>query len=92
MRDARGRFLRGPDPDRHQLTRAESRRGYDQLQRFPGQGQTFFSVVVHYANGGPLTTDRIGGLYDLAQNIKQIPGVESVESLVTYDSSLSRSA
>jgi putative drug exporter of the RND superfamily len=71
---------------------AESRRGYDQLQQFPGQGQTFFSVVVHYSNGGPLTTDRIGGLYDLAQNIKQIPGVESVESLVTYDSSLSRSA
>src|ERR1700686_5148166 len=71
---------------------AESRRGYDQLQQFPGQGQTFFSVVVHYSNGGPLTTDRIGGLYDFAQNLKQIPGVESVESLVTYDSSLSRSA
>ncbi len=71
---------------------AESRRGYDQLQQFPGQGQTFFSVVVRYSNGGPLTADRIGGLYDLAQNIKQVPGVESVESLVTYDSSLSRSA
>ncbi|HEV3460533.1 MAG TPA: MMPL family transporter [Candidatus Dormibacteraeota bacterium] len=71
---------------------AESRRGYDQLQQFPGQGQTFFSVVVHYSSGGPLTADRIGGLYDLAQTIKQIPGVESVESLVTYDSSLSRSA
>jgi RND superfamily putative drug exporter len=71
---------------------AESRRGYDQLQQFPGQGQTFFSVVVHYSTGGPLTTDRIGGLYDFAQNLKQIPGVESVESLVTYDSSLSRSA
>src|SRR6202165_5752994 len=71
---------------------AESRRGYDQLQQFPGQGQTFFSVVVSYSNGGPLTTDRIGGLYDLAQNLKQIPGVESVESLVSFDSSLSRSA
>ena len=71
---------------------AESRRGYDQLQQFPGQGQTFFSVVVRYSNGGPLTADRIGGLYDLAQNVKQVPGVESVESLVTYDSSLSRSA
>jgi RND superfamily putative drug exporter len=71
---------------------AESRRGYDQLQQFPGQGQTFFSVVVHYSSGAPLTADRIGGLYDLAQTIKQIPGVESVESLVTYDSSLSRSA
>src|ERR1700737_3137763 len=56
---------------------AESRRGYDQLQQFPGQGQTFFSVVVHYSSGGPLTADRIGVLYDLAQTIKQIPGVES---------------
>ena len=71
---------------------AESRHGYDQLQQFPGQGSTFFSVVVHYSNGGPLTTDRIGGLYDLAQSIKQIPGVENVESLVSFDSSLSRSA
>ena len=71
---------------------AESRRGYDQLQQFPRQGQTFFSVVVHYSSGGPLTTDRIGGLYDLAQNLRRIPGVESVESMVSYDSSLSRSA
>ena len=28
MRDARGRFLPGPDPDRHEFTRAERRRGY----------------------------------------------------------------
>ena len=28
MRDARGRFHPGPDPDRHELTRAELRRGY----------------------------------------------------------------
>ena len=28
MRDSRGRFLPGPDPDRHALTRAERRRGY----------------------------------------------------------------
>lgn len=28
MRDKRGRFLPGPDKDRHQLTRAERRRGY----------------------------------------------------------------
>jgi hypothetical protein len=27
MRDARGRWLPGPDRDRHQLTRAERRRG-----------------------------------------------------------------
>ncbi len=28
MRDARGRFLPGPDPDRHILTRRERRKGY----------------------------------------------------------------
>src|SRR5207253_3082660 len=69
---------------------AETRRGYDQLQTFPGQGQTFFSVVVRYPSGGPLTRDRVGDLYDLAQLIKQVPGVEGVESLVTFDGSLSR--
>jgi RND superfamily putative drug exporter len=70
---------------------AETRRGYDQLQKFPGQGQTFFNVVVQYPSGGPLTSDRIGDLYDLAQRIKQIPGVEGVESMVSFDPSLSRS-
>ena len=38
MRDARGRFLRGPDPDRHQLTRAERRRGYRNAIRSPRAG------------------------------------------------------
>ncbi|TMG14750.1 MAG: MMPL family transporter [Chloroflexi bacterium] len=69
---------------------AETRRGYDQLQTFPGQGQTFFSVVVRYGSGGPLTRDRVGELYDLAQRIKRVPGVEGVESLVSYDGSLTR--
>jgi RND superfamily putative drug exporter len=69
---------------------AETRRGYDQLQNFPGQGQTRFSVVVQYERGGPLTSPRVGDLYDLAQHIKQIPGVEGVESMVSFDPSLSR--
>ncbi len=69
---------------------AETRRGYDQLQRFPGQGQTFFNVVVQYPNGGPLTRDHVGDLYDLAAQIKQIPGVEGVESMVSFDPSLNR--
>jgi len=71
---------------------AETRRGYDQLQAFPGQGQTRFNVVVSYGHGRPLTTERVGDLYDFAQRIKQIPGVENVESLVSFDPSLSRSA
>jgi RND superfamily putative drug exporter len=71
---------------------AETRRGYDLLQQFPGQGQTRFNVVVNYPTGGPLTTERVGDLYDLAQRTKQIPGVENVESLVSFDPSLSRAA
>jgi len=70
---------------------AESRQGYNLLQQFPGQGQTYFDVVVNYGSGSPLTTDRVGNLYDFAQQIKQIPGVENVESAVTVDSTLSRS-
>jgi hypothetical protein len=38
MRDARGRFLAGPDPDRHPLTRAERRRGYRNAVRSPRPG------------------------------------------------------
>jgi putative drug exporter of the RND superfamily len=70
---------------------AETRVGYDQLQKFPGQGSTFFNVVVRYPIGGPLTPARVGDLYDLSQQIKQIPGVEGVESMVSFDPSLSRS-
>jgi len=70
--------------------KAESRVGYDLVQKFPGQGQTYLSVVVNYPDGPPLTSARVGDLYDLAQRIKQIPGVESVEGIVTLDSSLSR--
>jgi RND superfamily putative drug exporter len=69
---------------------AETRVGYDQLQKFPGQGSTFFNVVVRYPSGGPLTPARVGDLYDLSQQIKQIAGVESVESMVSFDPSLSR--
>src|SRR5438309_5247318 len=71
---------------------AETRRGYDQLQKFPGQGQTLFNGVVRYPSGGPLTSDHVGDLYDTAQQIKQIRGVEGVESMVSFDPSLSRSA
>lgn len=71
--------------------KAESRLGYDLLQKFPGQGQTNFSVVVNYPDGHPLTANRVGDLYDFAQRIKQIPGVEAVESVVTLDASMSRS-
>jgi RND superfamily putative drug exporter len=70
---------------------AESRKGYDLLQKFPGQGQTFFNVVVQYPQGSPLTADRIGALYDLSRQVAQIPGVEQVESAVNVDPAISRS-
>src|SRR2546422_458992 len=71
---------------------AETRRGYDQLQKFPGQGQTFFNVVVRYPSGGPLTSERVGDLYDMALQIKQIPGVEGGEGMVSSLPPLGRSA
>src|SRR2546423_6796709 len=66
--------------------KAESRICYELLQKFPGQGQTYFSVVVNYADGHPLSTARVGDLYDFAQDIKRIAGVEGVESVVSLDS------
>jgi len=71
--------------------KAESRVGYALMQKFPGQGQTYFSVVLNYPDGQPLRAGRVGNLYDFAQRIRQIPGVEGVESVVTLDPSLSRS-
>jgi putative drug exporter of the RND superfamily len=70
---------------------AESRVGYDLLQKFPGQGQTYFTLVVNYPDGRPLTPARVGDLYDRAQQIARVQGVESVESVVSFDPSLSRS-
>jgi RND superfamily putative drug exporter len=70
---------------------AETHVGYDLLQKFPGQGQTYFSAVVNYPDGNPLTAQRIGDLYDYAQQLKQIPGVAGVESVVSFDPSLTRS-
>jgi len=71
---------------------SESRQGYDlMLQEFPGQDQTQLSVVVRYPDGHPLTKDRVGYLYDLAQRIQQLPDVLRVDSVVSFDPKLSRS-
>ena len=37
MREAKGRFLPGPDKDRHVLTRAERRKGYATLMSGRGR-------------------------------------------------------
>lgn len=39
MRDDRGRFLPGPDPDRHQLTTGERRKGWRTLVAGGRHGQ-----------------------------------------------------
>jgi RND superfamily putative drug exporter len=69
---------------------AESRKGYDLMQQFPGQGKTYLTVVVDYTNASPLTRDHIGALYDYAQRLRALPGVEAVESPVTVDPRLNR--
>jgi hypothetical protein len=38
MRDAKGRFLAGPDADRHTFTRRERRRGYRNAVKAPRPG------------------------------------------------------
>jgi len=69
----------------------EARQGYDILVRnFPGQDQTYFSVVVHYPTGNPLTAARVGDQYDLSRRLAAIPGILHVDSFYTADPSLGR--
>jgi RND superfamily putative drug exporter len=72
-------------------TRVESRQGYDNLvSNFPGWNQTNFDVVVHYTNGAPLTSQRIGEQYDLSRRLAAIPGVLRVDSVYSADPSVGR--
>jgi putative drug exporter of the RND superfamily len=69
--------------------RLEARQGYDNLTRnFPGQDQTDFTVVVHYAHGSPLTTERIADQYELSRRLAAVPGVLRVNSIYSADPSL----
>lgn len=71
--------------------RLEARQGYDNLVKsFPGQDQTNFTVVVHYADGSPLTSQRVGDQYDLSSRIAAIPGVLRVNSLYSSNPGLGR--
>jgi RND superfamily putative drug exporter len=84
--------LRLANGDVDQLpTRLEARQGYDNLiKSFPGQDQTTFSVAVHYADAGPLTTERIGDQYDLSRRLARIPNVLRVDGLYSGDPALGR--
>jgi putative drug exporter of the RND superfamily len=71
--------------------RLEARQGYDNLVKsFPGQDQTNFTVVVHYPDGSPLTSQRVGDQYDLSSRIAAIPGVLRVNSLYSSTPALGR--
>jgi RND superfamily putative drug exporter len=71
---------------------AETRRGTELLtEQFPGRSLNYISVVVRYPDGNPLTSQRVGDLYDLGQKLQQLPDVARVDSAVTLDQNLSRS-
>jgi RND superfamily putative drug exporter len=70
---------------------AESRKGYDLLQQFPGQGATYETVVVNFPSSSPLTSNNVGALYDYAHRLAAIPGVTGVESVFTLNPNLGRS-
>ncbi|MEO8632821.1 MAG: MMPL family transporter [Chloroflexota bacterium] len=58
---------------------AESRRGYDMLVRdFPGQEQSSMTVVLNFADGGPLRSGRDAEVFALSRKIAALPDVLSV--------------
>ncbi len=70
---------------------AASRRGDAALrEHFPGGDTNRVLVVVRYADGSPLTAERVGGLYDLSRWLAKRPHVGRVESLVDLDPSVTR--
>ena len=65
-------------------TSVEARVGYDRLVAdFPGQDETTINVVVHYADGTPLTASRIADQYALDRRIAAMPGILHTTSI--YD-------
>jgi RND superfamily putative drug exporter len=71
--------------------RNEARQGYDTLvSDFPGYDQTTITAVVYYPDGGPLTADHIGAIYDLSRQLAALPNVIQVQSIVNVDRNLSR--
>jgi len=70
---------------------AVSRRGDTALREyFPGGDSNRILVVVHYADGSPLTAERVGRLYDLSRWLAKRPHVGRVESMVDLDPSVTR--
>ncbi|HET8569278.1 MAG TPA: MMPL family transporter [Candidatus Limnocylindria bacterium] len=64
----------------------ESRRGYDLLvSEFPGQETTQMTVVVRYADGAPLSRERIPALVEYVRRLEALPDVLRVDSLFGLD-------
>ena len=69
----------------------QARQGWDTfLREFPGHDSTFITAVVDYPDGTPLTTDRIGAVYDLTRRLAALPNVLRVDSIFSIDPSLTR--
>jgi len=71
---------------------AESRIALHSItDRFPGQDQNSFQVVIHYTDGSdPLSANNVGALYDLSRKIAAVPGVLHVVSVVDVDPSIGK--
>jgi len=71
---------------------AESRVALHTLtDRFPGQDQNLFQVVVHFTDGSdPLSANNVGALYDESRRIAAVPGVLHVASVVDVDPSIGK--
>jgi uncharacterized membrane protein YdfJ with MMPL/SSD domain len=70
---------------------ASSRKGDEALrEHFAGGDSNRILVVVRYADGSPLTAERVGGLYDLSRWLAKLPNVGRVESMVDLDPRVTR--
>ena len=69
---------------------AESRVALHTLtDRFPGQDQNLFQVVIHYTDASdPLSATNVGALYDVSRRVAAVTGVLHVVSVVDVDPSL----
>ena len=67
-------------------THEESRAGYDKLvSDFPDAGQNHIQAVVYYADGDPLSRERIPQLADLATRLAKLDHVVKVNSAFSFD-------
>ncbi len=70
---------------------AESHRGYDlATAQFPALNETYIDIVVDFPSGPPLTSARVGALYDLSRRIAALKDVQRVEGPLNLNPALGR--